>query len=198
MNPNHSPDWQHYDAPEGPPRDRHPSAGDERHSAREAWFDVPDWKRGAQRASELRREYGPREPWQHDPRIDSMRGESSRWDEGRYSSRERTERADTRAFRGVGPRGYTRPDGQIADDVYCRLTDAPDIDAGSLEHSVRGGEVVLTGTVRDRRTKRMVEALVERVAGVTHVQNNLRVKPPLDDGNGRTNATRSGGEQPPS
>ena len=193
MDPNHSSDGQHYDAPAGPPRDRHPYAGHEQHSTCEAWFDVPDWMRGAHQASELRREHGPREPWEHDPRIDSAAGESSRRDEGRSSSRERTERPDTPEFRGVGPRGYTRPDARIADDVNRRLADAPDIDTSSLEHSVQGGEVVLTGTVRDRRTKRMVEGLVERIAGVTHVQNNLRVRS-VDAG---TDAIRNGGEQQP-
>ncbi|MBP8247847.1 MAG: BON domain-containing protein, partial [Phenylobacterium sp.] len=35
----------------------------------------------------------------------------------------------------------------------------------------------MSGTIRDRRAKHHAEAIVEHIAGVQHVQNNLRVDP---------------------
>ncbi|MBP8247062.1 MAG: BON domain-containing protein, partial [Phenylobacterium sp.] len=43
--------------------------------------------------------------------------------------------------------------------------------------TVQDGEVTLSGTIRDRRAKHHAEAIVEHIAGVQHVQNNLRVDP---------------------
>jgi osmotically-inducible protein OsmY len=78
--------------------------------------------------------------------------------------------------RGRGPKGYSRSDDRIREDVSDRLTDDWMIDASSIEVSVEGGEVTLTGEVDSRQAKRHAEDCVESVMGVTHVQNNLRVK----------------------
>jgi osmotically-inducible protein OsmY len=81
-----------------------------------------------------------------------------------------------RSFRGRGPKGYTRSDERIREDVNDRLTDEDSIDAGEIEVSVESGEVTLAGSVPDREMKRRVEDLVESLSGVKNVQNNLRVK----------------------
>jgi osmotically-inducible protein OsmY len=78
--------------------------------------------------------------------------------------------------RGRGPRGYTRSDDRIHEDLCDRLSYDPFIDASDVEVTVSGGEVTLNGTVDDRWVKRHAEDIAEEVYGVTHVQNNLRVR----------------------
>ena len=78
---------------------------------------------------------------------------------------------------GRGPRGYRRADRRILEDVSDRLTDDPDVDASEIEVGVRDGEVTFEGTVGDRAQRRRAEDIAERVPGVTHVQNNLRLGP---------------------
>lgn len=97
---------------------------------------------------------------------------------------ERRRQIDTREgeagaqhHRGRGPRGYRRSDDRIREDVNDRLTDDPYLDASDIEVMVSSGEVTLTGTVHQRSDKRRAEDVAERVSGVTHLQNNLRVKP---------------------
>ena len=83
--------------------------------------------------------------------------------------------------RGRGPRGYVRSDERINEDVHDRLTEDWILDASDIAVSVSGGEVTMDGTVASRQDKRRAEDIVEGISGVTHVQNNLRVKPPHDD-----------------
>ncbi len=78
--------------------------------------------------------------------------------------------------RGKGPKGYTRSDDRIREDVCDCLTDDPMLDAGEIEVHVKNGEVTLSGTVSDRLAKRHAEDMIERVSGVRDVQNNIRVK----------------------
>lgn len=79
------------------------------------------------------------------------------------------------AHRGRGPRGYTRSDERIREDVNDRLSDDGHIDASDIEVSVSNCEVTLSGTVSDRSQKRRAEDLAEAISGVLHVQNNIRV-----------------------
>ena len=79
--------------------------------------------------------------------------------------------------RGRGPKGYTRSGERIREDVSDRLTDDPHLDASEIEVSVAGTEVTLDGTVESRIAKRRAEDHTDDVIGVTHVQNNLRVRP---------------------
>jgi len=79
-------------------------------------------------------------------------------------------------FRGRGPKGYTRQDDRIREDVCDRLTDDPAIDASDIEVKVANGEVILTGTVGNRGEKRQAEDNAEFVTGVRNVQNLLRVE----------------------
>jgi osmotically-inducible protein OsmY len=78
--------------------------------------------------------------------------------------------------RGRGPRNYTRSGDRIREDVSDRLTDDWRVDASEIEVTVSGTEVTLTGTVTSRDQRRRAEDVAESVSGVTHVQNNLRVK----------------------
>ncbi|MEO1987147.1 MAG: BON domain-containing protein [Martelella sp.] len=78
--------------------------------------------------------------------------------------------------RGKGPRGYKRSDARINEDVHDRLTDEPTLDASDISVSVADGEVTLDGHVIGRYQKRRAEDCADSVSGVTHVQNNLRVR----------------------
>ena len=112
--------------------------------------------------------------------------------EGRREWRETT-------YAGRGPRGYTRGDERIREDVCDRLTEEPRIDASDIEVQVASGEVTLGGSVRTRDEKRFTEDVVERIAGVREVNNNLKVRPPDEVlGTARSGASTLGlSETPP-
>jgi osmotically-inducible protein OsmY len=84
--------------------------------------------------------------------------------------------------RGRGPRGYRRSDERISDEVHRVLRDDHELDASDIEVRVNDGEVTLDGTVASRFAKLRAEDCADDIAGVEHVQNNLRVRsdhPPL-------------------
>lgn len=114
-------------------------------------------------------------------RMDDRRGNGDSWHLG------------SGEFRGRGPRNYTRSDERVRDDVNDRLSDDAHVDASDIEVTVAEGEVTLGGQVQNRFAKRHAEDIAERVLGVRHVQNNLRVRNPADragEGNmARTDAT---------
>lgn len=87
---------------------------------------------------------------------------------------ERRRRQDQ--YRGHGPKGYTRSDERIREDVNDRLSDDSRVNATEIDVKVASGEVTLSGTVQDRLQKRRAEDIAEAVSGVRHVQNNLRVQ----------------------
>ncbi len=75
--------------------------------------------------------------------------------------------------RGKGPRGYTRQDSRIHDDVCELFTRDRSLDASQVEVSVEGGVVTLMGKVDDRDMKRYAGNLIDRIPGVRDVQNLL-------------------------
>jgi osmotically-inducible protein OsmY len=96
-------------------------------------------------------------------------------------------------FAGRGPKGYKRSDDRIREDVNEELTRNPDLDATDIEVKVESGEVTLSGTVDDRRAKRLAEELVERCSGVHEVHNQLRI----DHAQSESGSEREGGETMP-
>jgi osmotically-inducible protein OsmY len=50
-----------------------------------------------------------------------------------------------------------------------------EIDASEMEVKVENGEVVLSGSVDSRRTKRRAEDVIDGISGVRDVRNELRV-----------------------
>jgi osmotically-inducible protein OsmY len=80
------------------------------------------------------------------------------------------------SYAGRGPRGYTRGDERIREDVCDRLTEEPRIDASDIEVQVGSGEVTLAGSVRTRDEKRFAEDVVERIVGVRDVNNHLKIR----------------------
>ncbi len=88
-------------------------------------------------------------------------------------------REDDKRFgphKGKGPKGYTRSDERIKDDVNDRLSDDSFIDASEIDVTVESCEVVLTGTVDSKEEKRRAEDIAERVSGVKNIENRLKVR----------------------
>ena len=94
---------------------------------------------------------------------------------GDYNRRYGADQGDG-SYRGKGPKGYTRSDDRIKEEICDCLADDSRLDASDVSVEVKDGEVTLTGNVRDRESKRWAEDLVERSSGVKNVQNNLRVR----------------------
>jgi BON domain-containing protein len=94
-----------------------------------------------------------------------------------YRQTARVSRAPGRpSQRGRGPRGASRTDQRIREQVCEALTVRDDVDASDVEVSVRDGDVLLCGTVPEHAMKRAAELAAERCRGVTHVQNSMRVR----------------------
>lgn len=107
---------------------------------------------------------------------DKTKDEVSSWfgDEDADRRRRMDEMRDIN-HRGKGPKNYKKSPEKIKEDVNDRLSDNWMIDASDIEVEVNGSEVTLNGTVDSKSSKRRAEDIAESVAGVTHVQNNLRV-----------------------
>jgi osmotically-inducible protein OsmY len=127
--------------------------------------------------------YGGRQDWASDQRggergfWERTSDEVPSWFGGEDAERRR--RMDEQRggqHRGRGPKGYTRSDERIREDVSDRLSDDPFVDASEIEVMVTACEVTLSGTVKSRDAKRRAEDIAEQVSGVRHVQNNLRVQ----------------------
>lgn len=69
-----------------------------------------------------------------------------------------------------------RRDERIREDVSIALADDPYLDASAIQVKVENGEVTLDGTVRTLACRRRARMLAKVIAGVVHVQNNLRVE----------------------
>lgn len=76
---------------------------------------------------------------------------------------------------GKGPKNYARSDERIREEV-CECLSNGRIDASDVEVVVQDGEVTLSGTVMDRRTKRLAEEMLDEISGVKDVENKLRIK----------------------
>lgn len=129
--------------------------------------------------------YGERN-WEDDAfeaRNQGFRGGSgSDWTEGRYAGR--------------GPKGYTRSDERIKEEISEELTAHGGVDASNCTVEVSEGEVTLEGDVESREMKRMIEDVADGCSGVTQVHNRLRVRGNGEDsGRGsRSGASSSQGD----
>jgi len=102
-------------------------------------------------------------------------GSRGGWDLG-TQQRDTGGSTNRQSFRGMGPANYKRSDERIRDDIYERLTDSHHIDARSIMVDVNEGNVTLSGTVSERRMRYAAEDLVERIGGVSNINNQLRVQ----------------------
>lgn len=124
---------------------------------------------------------------------DRATDEVSSWFGDDDAERRRQEDARHDMHRGRGPRGYTRSDERIREDVSDRLTDNPILDASDVEVTVASGEVTLSGQVDSRYSKRLAEDIAEDVSGVRHLQNNLRVRETRESISGTYSGISEGG-----
>ena len=170
-------------------RGRDRDVGDGYRRDREAGFSETGgrYSDSYRRADSEHEQYGRRDQWGSNPRGGSSNEGRNFWDKaadtvsswfGDDDARRRHEWDQVRAgeHRGRGPKGYRRSDERIRDDISDKLSDDSWLDASDIEVKVEGSEVTLNGTVASRDDKRRAEDLAERVSGVEHVQNNLRVK----------------------
>ena len=97
-------------------------------------------------------------------------------------------------FAGRGPKGYTRSDERMREDVSDKLMEHPELDASEIEVRVSGGEVTLSGSVDSRWAKRLAEDVAESCTGVRDVMNQLRVPSDFES----TRATREASAEPSS
>ena len=79
---------------------------------------------------------------------------------------------------GKGPKGYSRPDERIRDDICEILTQHGDIDASEIEVKVVAGVVTLSGSVDSKITKALSEEAIERLSGVKEIHNELSFPDP--------------------
>jgi hypothetical protein len=79
-------------------------------------------------------------------------------------------------YAGIGPRNYNRSDETILEEVCERLSQHGQVDASEIEVEIQDGDVILKGSVNDRREKRLAEDIAESVFGVGDVQNQLRTQ----------------------
>ncbi|HUQ04121.1 MAG TPA: BON domain-containing protein [Kofleriaceae bacterium] len=96
--------------------------------------------------------------------------------------------------RGKGPSGYARSDERIREEVCDALSDDDHVDASNIEIQVKNGEVTLSGTVPDRRSKRMAEDCIEHVRGVKDVTNNIRVQDKQQEMSGQSGQGKTGSQ----
>jgi len=107
--------------------------------------------------------------------------ESEDWLEG---SRGRIEYDDPYGYRnkpvgphaGKGPQNYERSPEHIVEEVSERLTQHGGIDASDISVSIENNEIILTGTVESRLTKRLAEDIADSVPGVRDVHNRLTLR----------------------
>lgn len=79
-------------------------------------------------------------------------------------------------FFGKGPKGFRRSDEKIREEVCEALYRDSSVDASEIEVSVKDAEVILSGTVSERRMRRLAEDCAESVFGVSDVRNEIRVQ----------------------
>lgn len=121
----------------------------------------------------------------------SQSGQSSYGSQGAQGFGQRGSQQSSRK----GPKGYTRSDERVKEDVCDRLTDAYDLDVENISIEVKDGKVTLTGTVPERHMKHRVEDIASMCTGVKDVENQVRVAQSQgsDNESGTTSATGTSG-----
>ena len=79
---------------------------------------------------------------------------------------------------GKGPKGYRRSDERIKEDVCEALFAHREIDASSIEVTVKDGFVTLSGSIESRDLKLRIEREVEHLSGIEDVINEIKVMKP--------------------
>ncbi len=109
-------------------------------------------------------------------REDDLLISNNQYSQGAFTERSEAGIETQRDFSGKGPKGWSRPDEWLKDEVCEALTLDPRIDASEIEVSVQNAIVTLKGSVSDRRTKRYAEGCAEQVRGIVDVRNELSIE----------------------
>lgn len=100
------------------------------------------------------------------------------------------------------PKGYTRSDERLREDICEQLMHSPFIDAGEVSVQVKDGKVSLEGSVPERSMKHRIEDIAEACSGVKEVDNRIRISRDQGEhggswsGAGATSGTTTGGGKP--
>ena len=89
-----------------------------------------------------------------------------------------------------------RTDGQIEMDVVHALDASPELKYDLITAATIQCEVTLSGTVASKASSDMAESVAGHVAGVTKVNNNLKIGNPQDANAGNPGAQQMAGNQP--
>lgn len=169
------------------PRPRRPFGDEDFDQDRESWREPMEFERRSGRlqwgGESLERGYYPRQqsPFGREPQPYPREFGDYGHNQGRQQPREWGGEQQHGGFRvhgpytGKGPKGYRRSDERILEDVNQALYDCGALDASEIEVACQGGEIVLKGTVEDRRAKRIAEAIAEEQSGVRDVRNEIRI-----------------------
>ncbi len=93
-----------------------------------------------------------------------------------WSQDPRSEASSEKNFQGKGPKNYDRPDRRIYDELEDMLAHYPDIDTSEIEFAVRDRHMYVSGFVRSKMEKWMVEDVVEALTGIDAITNTLQVR----------------------
>lgn len=77
---------------------------------------------------------------------------------------------------GKGPKGWTRSDEAILDELHRVLTLNLKLDASDIEVHVDEGIVILNGWVNSRQEKQLAEDISEGILGVVSVENKIHLR----------------------
>ncbi|VVE61730.1 transport-associated protein [Pandoraea captiosa] len=81
-----------------------------------------------------------------------------------------------------GPKGYSRTDERIREDVCERLCMAHELEVQDVSVQVRDGRVELQGSVPQRWMKHAIEDVADQCFGVQDVENRIRTQSPYAQG----------------
>jgi osmotically-inducible protein OsmY len=75
-----------------------------------------------------------------------------------------------------GPKGITRSDERIKEDIAERLWSAGHVDSSEVTIAVENGVVELTGTVPERWMRHEIEDIADNCMGAREIENKVRVQ----------------------
>jgi osmotically-inducible protein OsmY len=120
----------------------------------------------------------PQQNWKNTNEAQWQTSPANSSSQSRWSSQES---APSKSFFGKGPKGFKRSDERIKEEVCEALFHDHHIDASEIDVTVQNGDITLSGTVTERRMKRLAEDCVESVSGVTDVKNEIKVQSSTSD-----------------
>jgi len=96
---------------------------------------------------------------------------SNEWNRSSESQQNQTQGE----FYGRSPKGYTRSDERIREDVCEALMRQGEIDPSEIEIEVKDGIVTLQGTIESRQAKHRLESKLESILSVKDIENRLQI-----------------------